>query len=66
MTERDVYCGVNTVSTQAAGHAVVVYGDFAVSPGSQRKGGPPTDRVIEPGDMMILGLAAPEQTRRNS
>jgi Xaa-Pro aminopeptidase len=54
MTELEVYFGVSTACARAAGHAVVVYGDFAVSPGSARRGGPPTDRVIEPGDMLIL------------
>lgn len=54
MTELDVYCGVNAACTQAAGHAVIVYGDFAVSPGPERKGGPPTSRVLLPGDMFIL------------
>jgi Xaa-Pro aminopeptidase len=54
MTERDVYCGVNTACIQAAGHPVIVYGDFAVSPGPERRGGPPTSRVVEPGDMFIL------------
>lgn len=54
MTELDVYCGVNTACIQAAGHAVIVYGDFAVSPGPERRGGPPTGRVLEPGDMLIL------------
>jgi Xaa-Pro dipeptidase len=57
MTELDVYCGVNTACIKAAGHAVIVYGDFAVSPGSARKGGPPTDRVLQPGDMMILDFS---------
>jgi Xaa-Pro aminopeptidase len=54
MTELDVYCGVNTACIQAAGQAVIVYGDFAVSPGPERRGGPPTERTLEPGDMMIL------------
>jgi hypothetical protein len=54
MTELEVYCGVNTACIRAAGHAVVVYGDFAVSPGPERRGGPPTDRVLKPGDMLIL------------
>jgi Xaa-Pro aminopeptidase len=54
MTELDVYCGVNNTCIQAAGHAVVVYGDFAVSPGPERRGGPPTSRVLQPGDMFIL------------
>jgi Xaa-Pro aminopeptidase len=54
MTELDVYCGINTACIQAARHAVVVYGDFAVSPGPARRGGPPTERVLEAGDMLIL------------
>jgi Xaa-Pro dipeptidase len=54
MTELDVYCGVNTACIQAAGHAAIVYGDFAVSPGPERRGGPPTQRVLVPGDMLIL------------
>src|SRR5205823_6030086 len=54
MTELEVYRGIASACTQAAGQAVIVYGDFAVSPGPQRRGGPPTDRVLEPGDMLIL------------
>src|SRR5262249_4922009 len=54
MTELDVYCGVNAVCTRAAGRPVIVYGDFAVSPGPERRGGPPTQRVLEPGDLFIL------------
>jgi Xaa-Pro aminopeptidase len=54
MTELDVYCGVNSACTQEAGHPVIVYGDFAVSPGPERRGGPPTCRVLAPGDMLIL------------
>ena len=57
MTELDVYCGINTACIQAAGQAVVVYGDFAVSPGPERRGGPPTKRVLEPGDMLILDFS---------
>jgi Xaa-Pro aminopeptidase len=54
MKELDVYCGVSSACTEAAGQPVIVYGDFAVSPGPERRGGPPTERVIEPGDMFIL------------
>ncbi len=54
MTELDVYAGVQQACTLAAGQAVIVYGDFAVSPGSAKKGGPPTDTVIQPGDTLIL------------
>jgi Xaa-Pro aminopeptidase len=54
MTELDMYCGVNAACTRAAGQPVVVYGDFAVSPGPERRGGPPTSRVLQPGDLFIL------------
>jgi Xaa-Pro dipeptidase len=54
MTELDVYCGVNSACTKAAGQPIIVYGDFAVSPGPERRGGPPTSRVLQPGDMFIL------------
>src|SRR5262245_5124438 len=54
MTELDVYTGVVAACTKAAGRACIVYGDFAVSPGPERRGGAATGRVIEPGDMFIL------------
>src|SRR5205085_6187419 len=54
MTELDVYRGVSSACVQSASHPVIVYGDFAVSPGPERRGGAPTDRVIQPGDMFIL------------
>jgi Xaa-Pro aminopeptidase len=54
MTELDVFCEVNKACIKAAGQAAIVYGDFAVSPGPERRGGPPTSRVIQPGDMLIL------------
>jgi Xaa-Pro aminopeptidase len=57
MTELDVYCGINSACIQAAGRAAIVYGDFAVSPGPKRRGGPATSQVIEPGDMMILDFS---------
>ena len=38
MTELDVYCGVAGACIQAAGQPVIVYGDFAVSPGPERRG----------------------------
>ena len=54
MTELDVYRGVNSACIQAAGQAVIVYGDFAVSQGPERRGGPPTSQVLQAGDMFIL------------
>ena len=57
MTELDVYSGIYAACTKTAGQAVIVYGDFAVSPGPERRGGPATHRVIEPGDMLILDFS---------
>lgn len=54
MSELDVYCGMNTACIQAAGHAVIVYGDFRVCPGPERRGGAPTQQILAPGDMLIL------------
>jgi Xaa-Pro aminopeptidase len=57
MTELDVYAGINTACLQTAGQAVIVYGDFAVSPGPERRGGPPTRGVLQAGDMLILDFS---------
>mgnify|MGYP001464085068 CR=1 FL=1 len=57
MTELDVYCGVNSACIRAAGRPCVVYGDFAVSPGPERIGGPPTGRILEPSDLFILDFS---------
>ncbi len=54
MTELDVYQGVFAACTAAAGCPVIVYGDFAVSPGSARRGGPPTSQQLRDGDTFIL------------
>jgi Xaa-Pro aminopeptidase len=54
MTELDVYNGVCAACIGTAGQPVIVYGDFAVSPGPERRGGPPTDRVLQAGDLFIL------------
>lgn len=54
MSELDVYAGVNAACEKVVGRPVIVYGDFAVSPGPERKGGPPTERILKSGDMFIL------------
>jgi Xaa-Pro aminopeptidase len=57
MTELEVYLGVAEACQRAAGRAAIVYGDFVVCDGASRRGGPPTDRVVEPGDMFILDFS---------
>jgi Xaa-Pro aminopeptidase len=57
MTELDVYSGIATACCATAGAPVIVYGDFAVSPGPARRGGPPTSQVLRDGDMLILDFS---------
>jgi Xaa-Pro aminopeptidase len=54
MTELDVYNGVFAACSRKAGKAVIVYGDFAVTHGSNKRGGAPTDYVLKDGDTLIL------------
>jgi Xaa-Pro dipeptidase len=57
MTELDVYNGISAAVNRDVGRATILYGDFAVSPGPERRGGPATERVINPGDMLILDFS---------
>ncbi len=54
MTELDVYHIVNQAAIASVGVPVIVYGDFVVSTRGDRTGGPPTQRVIAPGDLFLL------------
>lgn len=58
MSELDVYRGVVHVCIEATGAPVVVYGDFASGPRTWHdRGGPPTGRVIEEGDLLLLDFS---------
>lgn len=65
MTELQVYQGVFTACTSRVGRAAIVYGDFAVSPGSAKRGGPPTDHVLADGETMILDFSVVLQGYRS-
>jgi Xaa-Pro aminopeptidase len=58
VTELDVYREVAGACMAAAGMPVVVYGDFCSGPRTWlERGGPPTDRRLEAGDLMILDFS---------
>jgi hypothetical protein len=57
MSELDVYNGICAACIKEVGRPLIVYGDFAVSPGASRHGGMPTERILEPGDMLILDFS---------
>ena len=58
MTELDAYQIVQQAAQEALGEAAIVYGDFASGPRCERdKGGPPTSRTIERGDLLLLDFS---------
>ena len=55
MSELDVYLLVQNEASRAAGSQVMVYGDFASGPRLEtERGGPPTSRVVERGDLFMV------------
>jgi Xaa-Pro aminopeptidase len=57
MTELDVYNGIAAAVNRDVCRHVITYGDFAVCTGPDRRGGPPSDRVLIAGDMLILDFS---------
>jgi Xaa-Pro aminopeptidase len=57
MTELDVYNGIAAAVNRDVGRHVITYGDFAVSTGPDRRGGPPTDRALKASDTLILDFS---------
>jgi Xaa-Pro dipeptidase len=65
MTELEVYAGVANAVYAALGHWAVVYGDFTVSPGQKKRGGPPTPHKLEAGEFFILDYSVIVQGYRS-
>jgi Xaa-Pro aminopeptidase len=58
MTELDAYLIVQNAAMKELGERVIVYGDFASGPRTATdKGGPPTSRRIEAGDLLLLDFS---------
>jgi Xaa-Pro aminopeptidase len=58
MTDLDVYLIVQNAAMSALGEQVIVYGDFASGPRCAReKGGQPTSRIIERGDLLLIDFS---------
>jgi Xaa-Pro aminopeptidase len=58
MSELDVYALVAATANETAGRPVIVYGDFASGPRCVTdRGGPPTPRRIEAGDLFLLDFS---------
>ena len=58
MTELDAYLIVQYAAIKELGEPVIIYGDFASGPRcATEKGGPPTSRRIERGDLLLLDFS---------
>jgi Xaa-Pro aminopeptidase len=57
MTELEAYLIVQQASIRQAGDTALVYGDFVSGPRCEQVGGPPTDRVINKGDLVLLDFS---------
>ncbi len=58
MTELDAYLLVQNAAMKELGERAIVYGDFASGPRTATdKGGPPTLRKIEAGDLLLLDFS---------
>ena len=58
MTELDAYLIVQNAAMTSLGERAIVYGDFASGPRTATdKGGPPTLRTIEAGDLLLLDFS---------
>jgi Xaa-Pro aminopeptidase len=58
MTELDAFLVVQRAAIESAGEPVIVYGDFASGPRCEiERGGPPTSRTIERGDLLLLDFS---------
>jgi Xaa-Pro aminopeptidase len=58
MTELDAYVIVQNAAMRALGEQAIVYGDFASGPRAEiEKGGPPTSRCIQRGDLLLVDFS---------
>ena len=58
MTELDAYRIVQNAAIEELGEPAILYGDFASGPRCEiEKGGSPTSRQIEPGDLLLLDFS---------
>jgi Xaa-Pro aminopeptidase len=65
MSELEVYAGVAKACYEALGHFTTVYGDFTVSTGPKKRGGPPTPHKLEAGEFFILDYSVIVQGYRS-
>jgi len=57
MSELDTYFLVQNAAMQASHGQAVVYGDFVTGSRTEQVGGMPSDRVVQPGDLVLLDFS---------
>ncbi|MGL5094794.1 MAG: M24 family metallopeptidase, partial [Planctomycetia bacterium] len=64
MTELQAFELIQLAALEAHGEQAEIYGDFVSGPRCETKGGPPSKRVIEPGDLVLLDFSVVVQGYR--
>lgn len=57
MSELEIYFLVQNAAVSALGTQAIVYGDFVTGPRTEAVGGPPSDRVVQAGDLVLLDFS---------
>ena len=57
MSELEIYFLVQNAAMAASGGQAVVYGDFVTGPRTEEIGGPPSDRKVQAGELVLLDFS---------
>lgn len=57
MSELEIYFLVQNAAMAASGGQAVIYGDFVTGPRTEAVGGPPSDRKVQAGELVLLDFS---------
>lgn len=57
MSEQEIYRLVAGACQEHVGEPAIVYGDFVTGPRCEAVGGPPSDRILQAGELLLLDLS---------
>lgn len=57
MSELEIFFLVQNAAMKASGGQAIVYGDFVTGPRTEAVGGPPSDRVVQAGELVLLDFS---------
>ncbi len=57
ISEHEIFRLVNSACQEHLGESAIVYGDFVTGPRCEAVGGPPSDRILQPGELLLLDMS---------